>query len=110
MVQPGDATMPESRQVTKERLDDDAVAHRLETLPKWIRSGDELQRTFKFGGFTQAMDFVNSVAGAAESACHHPDILVRYSKVTLSLSTHDAGGLTEKDFDFASAVDALHGG
>ena len=102
--------MPESRQVTQERLDDETITQRLVALRQWIRSGDELQRTFTFRGFTQAMEFVNAVAGAAESASHHPDILVRYSKVTLSLSTHDAGGLTELDFEFAGAVDALHGG
>jgi 4a-hydroxytetrahydrobiopterin dehydratase len=53
------------------------------------------------------MAFVERIAGRAEAVQHHPDILIRYSRVTLSLSTHDAGGITEKDFDFARAADAL---
>jgi 4a-hydroxytetrahydrobiopterin dehydratase len=56
------------------------------------------------------MAFVNSVAESAERVQHHPDILVRYSKVTLTLSTHDANGITTKDFDFARAADAIAGG
>ena len=54
-----------------------------------------------------AMAFVDEIATHAESVQHHPDILIRYSRVTLSLSTHDAGGITEKDFDFAHKADAL---
>ena len=99
--------MADTKTDTTLRLDDTAIEARLSALPDWARSGDELQRTFACGDFLKAMAFVNAVAEAAETACHHPDILVRYSKVTLSLSTHDAGGLTDKDFDLAAVCDGL---
>ncbi|MDA0803302.1 MAG: 4a-hydroxytetrahydrobiopterin dehydratase [Planctomycetota bacterium] len=73
----------------------------------WSRIGDALQRVYAFADFNAAMAFVNRVAAHAESVQHHPDILIRYSKVTLTLSTHDAGGITEKDFDFIQSADAL---
>jgi len=89
------------------KLSDSDVAARLETLPEWSQPGEEIQRTFRFKDFMQAMAFVDRVASRAEEVQHHPDILIRYSRVTLSLSTHDAGGITEKDFDFASAADRI---
>ena len=64
-----------------------------------------MQRTFSFENFVDAMSFVNRVADLAEDFQHHPDILIRYNKVTLTLSTHDAGGLTDKDFAFAREAD-----
>jgi 4a-hydroxytetrahydrobiopterin dehydratase len=69
--------------------------------------GERLQRTFSFPDFPAAMDFVNRVADLAEELQHHPDIMIRYSKVTLSLETHDAGGLTDGDFTFARATDDM---
>jgi 4a-hydroxytetrahydrobiopterin dehydratase len=89
------------------KLRDAEIEARLETLPEWSQPGEEIQRTFRFDDFVQAMTFVERVAERAEAVQHHPDILIRYSRVTLSLSTHDAGGITEKDFDFAAAADAL---
>lgn len=89
------------------KLSDADVAARLEALPEWSQPGEEIQRTFRFTDFVQAMSFVDRVAARAEEVQHHPDILIRYSRVTLSLSTHDAGGITEKDFDFASAADRI---
>ncbi|GMV24876.1 MAG: putative pterin-4-alpha-carbinolamine dehydratase [Phycisphaerae bacterium] len=77
----------------------------LKDVPEWTSTGDAIQRTFQFSDFVAAMAFVNAVAASAEKAQHHPDILVRYNKVTLTLSTHDAGGLTRKDFDLARLVD-----
>ena len=74
---------------------------RLAELPDWARSGDLLQRTFSFEDFVGAIAFVNRVAGLAEQHQHHPDIMVRYNKVTLTVTTHDAGGLTDKDFTLA---------
>ena len=68
---------------------------------------DSIQRTFLFKDFVEAMKFVNVVAQEAERLQHHPDILVRWNKVTLTLSTHDAGGITEKDLSFATAADKL---
>lgn len=79
----------------------------LGTLPDWKKTGDVIARTFQFKDFPAAMDFTNAVAALAEQAQHHPDIDMRWNKVTLALSTHDAGGLTEKDFALARQCDAL---
>jgi 4a-hydroxytetrahydrobiopterin dehydratase len=87
-------------------LDDDDVRTRLAALNGWERAGNEIRKTYALGGFKQAMAFVNRVAGLADAADHHPDILVQYSKVTLTLSSHDAGGLTERDFNLAKQIDS----
>ncbi len=71
----------------------------------WTRSGEEISRTFVFGDFNEAMGFVTRVAMAAEVADHHPDIDIRWNKVTLVLSTHDQGALTSKDLDLAATID-----
>jgi len=78
----------------------------LPRVPGWERRGAELRRTFSFPDFRAAMTFVNRVAELAEGANHHPDIDIRYSKVTLVLSTHDAGGLTARDFALAESISA----
>ena len=79
----------------------------LAALPQWRRNGDVIARTFQFKDFPAAMKFVNAVAELAEQAQHHPDVDIRWNKVTLALTTHDAGGLTEKDFALAKQCDAL---
>ncbi len=76
-------------------------------LSEWTLSGENLQRTISFNDFREAIAFVNKLADAAEAAAHHPDIMIRYGKVTLTLTTHDAGGLTEKDFEMAAVIDSL---
>jgi 4a-hydroxytetrahydrobiopterin dehydratase len=81
------------------------AAARLTTLPDWQIESGELVRTFKFEDFVAAMGFVNRVADLAEAAAHHPDIDIRYNRVRLALVTHDAGGITGKDFDLAAAAD-----
>lgn len=86
------------------------VAKALGTLPEWAESGGSIQRTYKFKDFTGSMRFVARVAAQAEADQHHPDILVRYTKVTLSLSTHDAGGITKKDFALAKKCDVILAG
>lgn len=85
------------------------VENALASVPEWSEVNGEIQRTYQFDGFEQAIAFVNRVAEAAEAADHHPDILIRYNKVTLTLSTHDAGGITQNDFDLATKVDAAAG-
>jgi len=77
----------------------------LSTLPQWARHGEIISRTFAFKDFPAAMKFVNAVAELAEQAQHHPDVDIRWNKVTLALTTHDAGGLTEKDFELARQLD-----
>lgn len=93
-----------------ERMSESEVKEGLTALPEWSESGGSINRTFQFTDFLQAMVFVNAVARLAEADQHHPDILVRWNKVTLSLSTHDAGGITAKDFAFAAKTNALSEG
>ena len=88
-----------------EKLGQQQIGDRLKDYPEWSLIGDTIQRTFRFGDFLGAMAFVSRVADLAEEQQHHPDILIRYDKVTLTLSTHDAGGVTEKDFIFARSMD-----
>lgn len=79
----------------------------LPTVPLWRRKASVISRTFEFVDFVVAMKFVNAVARTAEKAWHHPDVDIRWNKVTLALTTHDAGGLTEKDFALAAKFDQL---
>lgn len=76
-------------------------------IPGWFLIGDEIKKDFKFKNFKESMDFVNKVAGVAESEGHHPDIYIFYDKVNLSLYTHAAKGLTENDFIMAAKINAL---
>ncbi len=79
----------------------------LESHPDWSRSGNELIRMFTFKNFNESMGFVTRVAMEAEKADHHPDIDIRWNKVTLTLSTHSEGGLTVNDLDLAHTADSL---
>lgn len=81
----------------EQRLSIEEVSRELESLDGWSVSGDSITRKFSFRDFREAMDFVNEVAILSEEAGHHPDISISYNSVTLSLSTHDAGGITRKD-------------
>ena len=83
------------------------IAPRLAALTGWQIEEGELTRTFSFKDFLAALAFVNRVGEQAEKAGHHPDIDIRYNKVRLGLVTHDAGGLTAKDFDLATVIDRL---
>ena len=87
------------------RLDESGVGAALRQTPGWERSGAEIKRSYRFGDFREALAFVNRVGDLAEQAGHHPDIDIRYNTVTLALTTHDAGGLTAKDFELARAID-----
>ena len=91
------------------RLSEDQLQAALAQAPEWAELNGAIQRTLQFKDFKDAMAFVNRVAEAAEAAQHHPDILIRYNKVTFTLSTHDAAGITQKDFDLARRIDALFG-
>jgi 4a-hydroxytetrahydrobiopterin dehydratase len=79
----------------------------LASVPDWKKKAVTIARTYQFKDFPAAIKFVNAVAKLAERAWHHPDIDIRWNKVTLTLTTHDAGGLTEKDFDLARRFDQL---
>jgi 4a-hydroxytetrahydrobiopterin dehydratase len=88
-------------------LDQDAIARRLTEVPGWQRDGDAIVKRATLGDFKEAMAYVNQIAEIAEAQNHHPDITIQWNKVTLSLSTHSAGGLTANDFDLARRIDAL---
>ncbi len=87
------------------KLSEDEIAGHLTKLPRWTRTGETISKTYQFQDFSHALGFVNQVGEAAESVQHHPDIDVRYNKVTLTLTTHDSGGLTQNDIDLAAACD-----
>jgi len=91
------------------KLTDDQVSEALAALPGWIREGDMIVKTFELATFPAAIEFVGRVAERAEAADHHPDIDIRYRRVRLALTTHDDGGLSEKDVALAGQVEALAG-
>ena len=83
------------------------ISSHLASVPSWHVQNGELVKTFAFTDFRGALAFVNKVGGLAEKAGHHPDIDIRYNKVRLALVSHDAGGLTMKDFDLAASTDTI---
>ena len=89
------------------KLSEDQITEQLSEYPEWAELNGQIQRTFLFEDFDQSVGFVNRIAEYAEQVQHHPDILIRYNKVTLTVSTHDAGGITHKDFDLAKTADGL---
>lgn len=89
------------------KLNTDQIKAGLATVPEWKRKASVITRVFQFRDFPAAIKFVSKVAVLAEKAWHHPDIDIRWNKVTLMLTTHDEGGLTEKDFALARKFDAL---
>ncbi len=89
------------------RFSEDEIKSKLSKAKGWKRVGKEIKRTYTFDDFNQSIAFVNKVASLAEKADHHPDILIQYDKVTLTLSTHDEGGLTSRDFKLAERMDGL---
>lgn len=91
------------------KLGEAEVESALKTLPEWGHSGESIQRTYKFADFQGSMRFVAKVADAAEAAQHHPDILIRWNLVTLTLTTHDSGGITALDFAMAKKCDEMSG-
>jgi len=91
------------------RLEESAVTVRLRELPGWTRDGDRIVRTVEAPSFMAGIDLVGEVARAAEEADHHPDIDIRWRRVTFALTTHSAGGLTERDFALARTIDEIAG-
>lgn len=88
-------------------LSDEEIAGRLKELDGWRRDGDSIVKTYERASFGAAVAFVVAVGYEAEAFHHHPDMLIQYRQVTLTLSTHEAGGLTAKDFRLAESVEAL---
>lgn len=89
------------------RLTATQINRALASRPGWRRRANTIIRTFEFRDFVEAIRFVNRAAKLAEKAWHHPDIDIRWNRVVLRLSTHDAGGLTRKDFRLAAQFDRL---
>lgn len=88
-------------------LPDDKVKEKLQAFRGWELKDRQLQKTYSFKDFMTALDLVNKVAIVAEHHNHHPDILIKYSKVTFMLSTHDQGGITDKDFQIIKEIEQL---
>ena len=89
------------------RLASDEIDRRLAALQGWTRDGEAIRKTYTFGSFPEAIGFVVRIAFAAEQVDHHPDIVVNSRRVTLTYTTHSAGGLTEKDFEGAREADRI---
>lgn len=89
------------------RLSEAEVSVRLQQIPGWTVLDQQLVCTYQFSDFVEAIAFVNRVVDPAEAAEHHPDLLISYNRVTVNLTTHDAGGLTELDFALAGAIAQL---
>ena len=90
-----------------ELLGDEEIEARLGDLESWKREGDVIRKTFERGDFVGSIRFVDSMVGPAEAMGHHPDLEISWDKVTVTLTTHAAGGLTSSDFELAGRIDAL---
>jgi 4a-hydroxytetrahydrobiopterin dehydratase len=88
-------------------LSDDEIRQRLEGLEGWERDGDAIRKAFKLEDFKGSVDFVNRLTPVAEDMSHHPDLEISWNTVTVSVSTHSEGGLTENDFELAGKIDSL---
>ena len=91
----------------RELLTEDDTMQRLQTLNGWTLTAEGIRKQYVLKDFKTAVNLVNRVADLAEEANHHPDILINYKRVTLTLITHDSGGITEKDFELAARIDAI---
>ncbi|MGK7889475.1 MAG: 4a-hydroxytetrahydrobiopterin dehydratase [Leptolyngbyaceae cyanobacterium] len=90
-----------------QRLSETEIQAKLQQLPVWEQNGNAIQCRRQFKDFVEAINFVNRLVEPAEAAGHHPDIEISYNKVTITLTTHDDGGLTEKDFDMAAVISGM---
>jgi len=89
------------------KLTAEAISERLQALPDWQLDGNSLHRVLRFRDFVEAFGFMSRVALLAEAMDHHPDWCNVYNRVDIRLTTHDAGGLSERDFRLAARIDAL---
>jgi 4a-hydroxytetrahydrobiopterin dehydratase len=91
-------------------LSESDIAASLAALDGWMRTGDEISKTFDRKNFDGSMRFVNAIATEANAQNHHPDIAISWNEVTLTVSSHDVSTLTDRDFKLAAAIDALASG
>ena len=89
------------------KLTEQEIQNKLTEIPNWRREDDAIVRNWSFNDFSEAMDFINQIARLAEDHDHHPELFNVYNKVSLKFSTHDAGGLTNRDFKIAQDIDKL---
>ncbi len=88
-------------------LTPEQISDQLRTMSGWQQQGKELVKTYRFKDFVEAVDFVNAITREAEAAGHHPDLLVRWGEVTVHLTTHSAGGVSENDIELAKKIDQI---
>jgi 4a-hydroxytetrahydrobiopterin dehydratase len=88
-------------------LSQDEIRSKLGALGGWMLTPDGIRKRYELDSFMSVIHLVNRVAEAAEKANHHPDMLINYNKVTFTLMTHDAGGITQKDLDLATGIEAM---
>lgn len=91
------------------KLSDLEIRRAMGSLPGWSRKGDALTKTYSFARFADGIRFVQQVAQVADRMNHHPDIDIRYTNIVFSLSSHDAGGITQRDLDLATAIEKVAG-
>jgi 4a-hydroxytetrahydrobiopterin dehydratase len=101
-----DSSHPD-RRMPVSPLSDIEIQRAFGTLPGWSRKGDVITKTYAMPTFLAGIAFVGRIADAAERVNHHPDIDIRYTRVVITLSTHDAGGITQKDIDLAGTIETL---
>lgn len=83
------------------------IRQKLANLPEWITNGQAITTSYKFQNFIQAVEFINRLVAPSERAGHHPDLEISYNRVNIHLTTHDAGGITQKDFDLAIEISKI---
>jgi 4a-hydroxytetrahydrobiopterin dehydratase len=88
------------------KLSKENISNKLQTIPNWYLDRDALRRDWQFTDFKEALKFINLIGGIAEEHNHHPEIINIYNNVTLRFNTHDAGGITDKDFSIVRLIDA----
>ena len=89
------------------KLTEQEIQNKMKEIPNWRYEDDAIVRNWSFNDFSEAMDFINQIARLAEDHDHHPELYNVYNKVSLKFSTHDAGGLTNRDFKIAQDIDKL---
>src|SRR5262245_7419178 len=104
---PGGQRVLEPTEATVSKLSDAQIASALEGLAGWSRDGDEIVKTYECASFPDAIGFVVRVGFLAEQSNHHPDLDIRWRKVRVALTTHDEGGLSQRDVDLAAAIEEI---
>lgn len=89
-------------------LDQEQIVRHLDRLPGWVQNEYMIEKDYSFADFVEAVNFVDALVKPAESAQHHPDLTVSWGSVSVSLTTHEEDGLTEKDFQLAETIDQIY--